>query len=247
MSGRGDGQARAVGNGRRERGASHDVALQIRQYVHREGLRPGDRIGRLEDLERQFGVSRPTLREALRLLSGAHLVRSTTGPGGGVFVAATVDAGMARNVTEAIAAMVDADSIGLVELMETRVLLEVPVAGLAAAHASDADMQELRRLIDALAASTRMHEQFVRCDVELHRAIGRIAANKLAIAFTGWVEEVLVPRVRDLVAPHVDVDRIVAQHTALVDAIARGDAAGAEQAKREHLEYMRGLVAAAAG
>ena len=71
------------------RSISEQVADAIRVYMHEHGLKPGDRLGREEDLARQFGVSRPTLREALRLLSSSHLVRASKGPGGGIFVAAT--------------------------------------------------------------------------------------------------------------------------------------------------------------
>jgi DNA-binding FadR family transcriptional regulator len=43
--------------------------------VEREGLRPGERIGTEHELAREFGVSRPTLREGLRRLAGSHLIR----------------------------------------------------------------------------------------------------------------------------------------------------------------------------
>ena len=46
------------------RGASEQVAVQIQHYIQREGLEPGDFLGREDDLATEFGVSRPTLREA---------------------------------------------------------------------------------------------------------------------------------------------------------------------------------------
>ena len=49
--------------------ASHQIALEIRRYLEREGLQPGDRIGTEQELATEFGVSRPTLREGLRLLA----------------------------------------------------------------------------------------------------------------------------------------------------------------------------------
>ena len=73
----------------RRRSASEEVADAIRTWMFSPGLVPGDRLGREEDLAQRFGVSRPTLREALRLLSSSHLIRASKGPGGGIFVAAT--------------------------------------------------------------------------------------------------------------------------------------------------------------
>ena len=111
-------------------------------------MAPGDRLGREEDLAQQFGVSRPTLREALRLLSSAHLIRATKGPGGGIFVAATPEQGIGLSVTESVKSMLSADSIDLEELIETRMLLEIPLAGLAAQRATEADVAALRAVLD---------------------------------------------------------------------------------------------------
>jgi GntR family transcriptional repressor for pyruvate dehydrogenase complex len=82
-------RARGRPQARQIRGASEQVAVQIQHYVQDEGLGPGDFLGREEDLAAEFGVSRPTLREALKLLSSGNLIRATKGPGGGIFVAHT--------------------------------------------------------------------------------------------------------------------------------------------------------------
>jgi GntR family transcriptional repressor for pyruvate dehydrogenase complex len=124
------------------RGASVTVAAEIRAHVSRARLRPGDRLGREEDLARQFGVSRPTLREALRLLAGSHLIRASKGRGGGVFVAATPEEGIARTVSASVADMLSAEIVDIDELIESRLLLEVPIAGLAAQRANDDDAAE---------------------------------------------------------------------------------------------------------
>ena len=85
--------------------ASQHVALEIRRHLERAGLRPGDRLGTEAELAAQFGVSRPTLREALRLLAGSHLVRATQGRNGGIFVASTPSEGMGRSMSESVATM----------------------------------------------------------------------------------------------------------------------------------------------
>jgi len=136
-----DGEPEARG------GASDKIAAEIRAHVNRAGLQPGDRLGREEDLARQFGVSRPTLREALRLLASSHLIRASKGRGGGIFVAATPEEGIARNVSASVADMLSADIVDIDELIESRLLLEVPIAGLAAQRATDDDVAELRRLV----------------------------------------------------------------------------------------------------
>ena len=56
-------------------GASEEIAGQIRRWLEEQRLEPGERIGTEQEMADDFGVSRPTLREALRLLSASHLIR----------------------------------------------------------------------------------------------------------------------------------------------------------------------------
>src|SRR3954468_20061938 len=87
--------------------ASEQIALEIRRHIVRQELRPGDRLGTEQELASEFGVSRPTLREALRLLAGSHLVRASRGPGGGIFVASTANEGMSRSLSDSIRTMLE--------------------------------------------------------------------------------------------------------------------------------------------
>jgi GntR family transcriptional regulator, transcriptional repressor for pyruvate dehydrogenase complex len=232
-------------HGRTERRSiSEQVADAIRGYMQSEGLRPGDRLGREEDLARQFGVSRPTLREALRLLSSSHLVRASKGPGGGIFVAATPEEGIGRTVSASVASMLETQSITIDELLETRMLFEIPLVGLAAQRASDEDVARLHALLADAESHLEEGTLVGEVDERLHRLISEIAGNRLAAAFNAWVVEVLQPPLRELVAPAVVESVIVEQHRDIVRAIERGDPAAAERAMREHLVYLRDLVAA---
>ena len=221
---------------------SQAIAERIRSFVAGKRLKPGDRLGREEDLAREFGVSRPTLREALRMLSSEHLVRASKGPGGGIFVAATPEQGIGLSVSAAVATMLDAQRIGLDELLEARMLLEVPLAGLAATRATEEDVVVLRALVDEVNAAATDHARTTDADARLHHLIAQIAANRLAGAFTGWIVDVLQPRLAEVIEPAVVVSVIAEQHRDLLEAIVRGDPVAAERAMREHLVYLRDVV-----
>jgi GntR family transcriptional repressor for pyruvate dehydrogenase complex len=220
---------------------SEAIAERIRGVMLSKSLRPGDRLGREEDLARDFGVSRPTLREALRLLSSDHLIRASKGPGGGIFVAATPEEGIGLSVSETVASMLDAQSIELDELLETRMLLEVPIAGLAAQRASAHDVSELEALAADLAAAKDV-AAIEELDARVHRVIARIAGNRLAGVFASWIVDVFQPRLRAVIAPAVVEAVIVDQQLELLRCIARADRIGAERAMSEHLTYLRDLV-----
>jgi GntR family transcriptional repressor for pyruvate dehydrogenase complex len=221
-------------------GASDKVAAEIRAHVTRARLRPGDRIGREEDLARQFGVSRPTLREALRLLASSHLIRASKGRGGGIFVAATPEEGIARSVSASVADMLSADIVGIDELVESRLLLEVPIAGLAAQRATDDDVAELRRIAAQVPSSW---DEVGAIDDAFHLRIAEIAGNRLVGAFVTWVAEVLQPTIRKIIEPAIVEAIVLQQHEDIVHAIERGDPDAAERAMREHLVYVQDLVA----
>src|SRR5579863_2615794 len=107
------------------------VSQQLQQAIADRALRPGDRIGTEAELATSLGVSRPAIREAVRLLVGANQVRAARGPGGGVFVAHTPDGSLAQTISEAVAAMLATETTTIGELTEVRLLLEVPLAALA--------------------------------------------------------------------------------------------------------------------
>src|SRR4051794_14705239 len=180
-------------SGSADQGASEQVAVQIQHYVRDEGLAPGDFLGREEDLAAEFGVSRPTLREALKLLSSGNLIRATKGPGGGIFVAHTAEQGMGRSLSDAIAMMLETESVSLHELLDARVLLEVPLAGLAAYQPEEQTLNRLRAAVDAAAANPDDVEVVASADAEIHQTIAAAAGNRMIQALTTWIFEVLQP------------------------------------------------------
>src|ERR1700759_1269489 len=128
---------------RQTSGASEEIAVEIRRWIEERELEPGDRVGTEQEMADEFGVSRPTLREALRLLSASHLIRVGRGRMGGIFVARTPSEGMSRNVSESIALMLAAKSISMDELLDARMSLEVPISGRAAANADESAADRL--------------------------------------------------------------------------------------------------------
>lgn len=174
-------------------------------------------------------------------------MRASKGPGGGIFVAATLEQGIGLSVSASVATMLDAHSIGLDELLETRMLLEIPLAGLAAARANEQDLVTLRALVVDVDAAGDDHARMTAVDARLHHVIAQIADNRLAAALTGWIVDVLQPRLAVVIESAVVVSVIAEQHRDLLEAIVRGDPDAAERAMREHLVYLRDVAGAIEG
>jgi GntR family transcriptional repressor for pyruvate dehydrogenase complex len=224
-------------------GASEQVAAEIQRYIHREGLGPDDFLGREEDLAAEFGVSRPTLREALKLLASGNLIRANKGPGGGIFVALSAEDGMSRSLSDSIAMMLETGAATLEELLDVRLLLEVPMAGRAAYQADHALVEQLRAAVAAEAATDPDDvEALAAADRDLHRALAAAGGNRMAQALTGWMFEVLQPSLMEVLHGAVVHSAVVEQHEALVTAVAKGDSSRAERAMKDHLLYLRDVL-----
>lgn len=223
--------------------ASEQIALEIRRHLERSRLQPGERLGSESELAAEFGVSRPTLREALRLLSSSHLIRATQGRNGGIFVANTPNEGMSHSVSASVATMIAAESVDLVDLMQARMFMESPLARLAAEHRTPETVKALEAALAAAEAAVTGTPEFNAADFAFHRAIAQAAGNELMLAFTGWTLDVLQPHLADEIAPHAEKALLLDQHDAILCAIRRGQPAAAEKAMRAHIAYLREIVA----
>ena len=123
--------------------AYEQVAEAIRRQIIGGRLAPGDRLPVEGDLASQHGVSRSTVREALRVLTSQNLVVTTRGVTGGTFVAMPDASLVAENLTTSLDLLTMAEQITVTELLEAREMLEVPAAGLAALRREPDDLAEL--------------------------------------------------------------------------------------------------------
>ena len=223
--------------------ASRDrVSQMLQQAIAARALLPGDRVGTEAELARDLGVSRPAVREAVRMLVGANLLRAARGPGGGVFVALSPDHGLARTVSDAITEMLDAGTTSLTELIEVRELLEVPLAGLAARNATQDLVTMLWQVIDEAEAGYDDESVQRQTDVRFHRVIAEASANRVAGAISAWSAEVLQPRLKDAIAPAIVEAVAREQHREIAQAIETRKPALAERAMRAHLRYLSDLL-----
>jgi GntR family transcriptional regulator, transcriptional repressor for pyruvate dehydrogenase complex len=223
-------------------GASEEIAGLIRRWLEEQKLEPGERIGTEQDLADEFGVSRPTLREALRLLSASHLIRVGRGRSGGIFVASTPSEGMSRNVSESIALMLAAQSISMEELIDARLSLEVPIAGRAAVNATDEVCDRLEAAIEAAVGHEPGTPPFNAADGSFHQILAEASGNDLLRALTAWILEVLQPTLVAHISVNVEAEAILSQHRAILRAVRRRQRGAAEKAMQAHIEYLAGVL-----
>jgi GntR family transcriptional regulator, transcriptional repressor for pyruvate dehydrogenase complex len=149
-----------------------DIAIEsIKAMIVSGELRPGDRLPKEADLARRLGLSRNSLREAVRALELVRVLDVRQGDGTYV---TSLDSG---DLLEALSFVVDLhQDNGVLHLLAARRVLEVEAVGLAAEHISDAQLAELRTLVDGMGACATV-EEFIANDLRFHRVIAVASGN----------------------------------------------------------------------
>ncbi len=208
------------------------IADQIRGLVREGQLRPGDRLPSERDLCQQFGVSRVTVRDALRLLEGAGMIDTKVGARGGAFVKMPTSAKIGEGITDMLSmAALHAD-----EVTEARMVLEMGLVPLVCERATAKDIEELNDICDRAEAALAAGHHDVKFSTEFHIRFA-VAAHNRPLSFL--VESLQVPLRHSLEEAQAVAPRMgrpgVAEHRALVEAVTAHDVDAARGIMSRHL------------
>lgn len=200
-------------------------------------LKPGEKLPIEPDLSTQYGVSRSTVREALRVLASQNLITTTRGVAGGSFVAYPNPEQVAGYLEASLRLLAQAHSLTIGQIAEARDLLEVPAAGLAAQRRSEQQLQELKATLfdrrhTSLAEAIGYSKMF-------HSALVRATGSPIVEMLSRPVFEIVYDHVRDWEAPAGFWARIAGDHEAIFDAVEAQDPTSAREAIRDHLRKLR--------
>jgi DNA-binding FadR family transcriptional regulator len=220
--------------------AYQQLADELRAEITSGRLQPGERLPPEPELCVKIGVSRSTVREALRLLASQHLIVTTRGVTGGSFVAHPDAEQLADGLSTGFALLTHSAAIGLADLLELRRALEVPAAGLAAVRREEAHLVELRSTlfdpdIDDIDTMLAAHSSF-------HRAMAKATGNPLfelvgrPIYQASYGEDVIGS------LPEGYWARIDGDHRAMIDFLAARDGDGATRVAASHIDYIATTV-----
>jgi GntR family transcriptional repressor for pyruvate dehydrogenase complex len=222
----------------RVRKAYEQVYDQLRELIMRGELVRGQRLPNEVVLAREFGVSRGTVREALRVLAAQNLIRTAKGAGGGSFVTLpTVD-----HVSEFLQANIrllnESEEVSAEEILEARELLESFAARMAARRRSQADLEQLRTCIadDPLALGT---EQQFTYNAAFHTGLLEASGNTLLTIAAQPVFGILQTNMRRREIRRETLRRVNDDHRAILAAVEAGDADAAERCMHDHLTMLR--------
>lgn len=223
---------RAVHVGR----ASQEIVAQIKASIFEGRLTPGDRLPSEKELTEQFGVSRITVRDAMRVLESQGLVEIKVGSGGGAFVASP----SSEPVTQVLTDMLRLQGITIRELVEARLVIETAIVTYAAERATCEDLDAMRHAIEqARMARAAGEARFTPTSIEFHIALARAAKNQVLFFTVSSFRTPFYETLDKLSPDNGMADQAIEDHQKLLDAIADHDAERARQVMREHLSYFQ--------
>ena len=211
------------------------IVEKIELFFIEENMAPGDRLPSERELSSRFGVSRTSVREALKALQMAGSVEIRHG--GGSYIKTPEVAMLGRQ----LGSLIEKTESHLVhEMLELRRALEVESASLAAQRAGEENLQGMRRALAHMHDSFNDEESGVQADVDFHMQIVRASQNPLLIEMV----ETLANRLEDTIratrrhrftdaSRHADT---YAEHYEIYAAIAQQDPQRAKKLMEQHID-----------
>lgn len=226
----------------RVRKAYEQVYDQLRDLILSGQLPQGHRLPNESQLATRFGVSRATVREALRLLAAERLVRSAKGTGGGTFVTLPTLDHVEEFLQRNYELLSLTDDVTLPELLEARALLEVFAVRRVAERCAPEDVAALRATLVPPGADLGPEEAYLH-NREFHTVLVDACGNGLLRISAQPIFFVLQTHLTRSDLSSDFSHKVCADHETILEAVAAGDPDLAEERMRRHLDELQDVYA----
>jgi DNA-binding FadR family transcriptional regulator len=219
--------------------AAELVATSLRRQIVTGELKEDDSLPSEATLMQQFRVSRPTLREAFRILESESLIHVRRGARGGARVQVPVGDVAARYAGYVL----EYRGTTMADVYVARAEIEAPLARLLTQNAKPTQIKRLQAAIDAAEADVADPERYIKHDVEFHLLVAELTGNKTLSVTVDMLYHIIgtarrryvtaAGKDKELLAEYREVHKT---HQKLVDLVRAGNATAAETWWRKHLD-----------
>jgi GntR family transcriptional regulator, transcriptional repressor for pyruvate dehydrogenase complex len=212
-----------------------EVARQIERLILKK-LRPGDKLPSERELAEMLGVSRSSIRDAIRSLELMGLVEPRQGAG------TIVCEVSAESLVNPLSNLLVRQQQQVAELLDFRKMLEPPLAARAATHASDEEVAEMEEILRRQDEKLRLGRLAIEEDSEFHYSVAMASENTVVLK----VLDILMDLLRETRERSLQLDgrpqKSLAGHRRILAAIKRHDGEAAKAAMRRHIEDIEEIV-----
>ena len=225
--------------------AAKQIAEHIRTAILEGRLKSEERLPTEDELAARFGVSRPTVREALKRLAAHNLISSRRGPSGGTFVNSLGLEDLAENVTSAATLLVTVGGLDMDEIADARCQLEGLCCRMAVARMDEHILASLRETLARQRDPGLSDEEFCATDVQFHRIVVDATRNTMLRLVMYALIEALVPITNMVIVYVRDRTTIIGHHERMLAAMEQRDAELACLHLRSLIDYLGASYVAA--
>lgn len=225
---------------RQVQSAPEQIAMAIKHWILAGSLLPGARLPSEDELALRFGVSRPTVRRALRRLKSLEVISSNRGKHGGHRVMEFSARALATEIDGFMTLGLGTHQLTYPQLFEVRYELDLLAASSAAIHRTEEDLADLADLDRLLVSTIELDpvELALRYDTAFHQRLSACADNPLLASF---ISATIVAYLgAEVQLPDTSPTRIIAHLDEVLEAVRAGDAHAAREAMRRHLSHSTG-------
>lgn len=213
------------------------VAQQILRDLLASGAKPGVAFGTEASLLQKYNISRPTLRECLRILEARGVIRVRTGPGGGIFVARP----RVETLAHGLSLLLRFNEIPFSAVLEARELIEPALAFEAARRGSAKDFSDMRASIVRMRQCADQ-DAFIRENATFHGIIAQASGNKVLDLFWQAISILASGEHHGVNYTRRNQENVAQAHERIADACERRDAEGTSAAMAAHIKELDRLV-----
>lgn len=213
------------------------VAQQLLDTIIKSDLGPGVSIGTEAELLEQFDVSRPTLRESLRVLESQGILELRPGPKGGIILRKP----SINMLTHALSVYLRLHRVPFIDVVRAREAIEPELAAEAAVNGSEEDFAEMQASIDRMKAASNQ-DQFIEENRLFHEVIARASGSRVLAAFWGTIRSLSDGAEYGVRFSAANQQHVIAAHEAILEACRTRDARLAAQRMELHVEELETLV-----
>ncbi len=197
---------------------SEQIAEMIQEKVLKQRLQQGTRLPTERELAEEFQVSRTVIREAIRELEVAGLVRIKKGPKGGIFI----DNAYHKPLSASLRKLITSGWINVDHILEVRMLIEPYIASQASLKAKKSDIEAMRSLLQNSSAHLDDVALLKKNNIEFHLLIAKASGNPVFSILMRSVMDILEEIARDFLVLSIERDFLQA-HKEIFDLIVQRD------------------------
>lgn len=220
------------------RSKTEHVAQQLLDMIIDSGIEPGHTLGTEAELLAQFDVSRPTLRESLRILESNGVLELRPGPGGGIIVKKP----SIEIIEKALSVFLRLHGVPFITLVKTREVIEPALAAEAAQNGTEDDFTAMQASIERMKAGGRDQTLLIEENRIFHGVIARASGNQVMEIFWEAISSLAAGDRHGINFSQRNIRHIIDAHQSVLDACRARDSGAAYERMRDHVTELEVLV-----